>query len=370
MSVHEKGNVNNQENVLESIAGKKHLKAKIKEYLNNPDFEEDERNTFRKNLDRETYHDKILDVCASAFGPESELSKVGYEFVSCEPLVELGVKSYDIFIYNKKLKHAIFVECKSSSSSRKKIISDAYEAKREINKNKRYLEEKIGDEIRSFECVVCVPAEDTEYLVQGLENRENEKLIDEENDGLLLIWQVNMFHQPSISLFTRINSRNEPIKSQHLDSNLTRTLSKGHKLNSEVMSKFYPSSHPLKKNKRIITHILKTNTTNNSEIEFDEKSIIDFCTSPSTLVHYAAEEIGIEVAARFIRENEKYGHITKVDNNDNSYKLKIRGKQVSTVIKNYEEDYENAFVKERLKRKAEKEIIEDYQRSQKTLFDF
>lgn len=370
MSAHEKKDVNYQENVLESIAGKKQLKTKIKEYLSNSKIEEEERNSFRTNLNIETYHDKILDVCASAFGPESELSKIGYQFVSCEPLVELGVKNFDVFIYSKNLKHAIFVECKTSSSSRSKIISDAYEAKKEILKNKAYLEQKIGDEIRSFEFVLCVPAEDIEYLVQGVENRENRKLIDEENDGLLLIWQVNMFHQASISLFTRINSRNERIKSQHLDPNLTRTLSKGHKLNSEVMSKFYPSSHSLKKNKHIITNILRINKNSNSDIQFDDESIILFCTSPSTLVHYAANEIGIEIAARFIRENEKYGLISKVDDKGNSFKLKVRGKQISTIIKNYEEDYENAFIAEKIKRRAEKEVMEDYHRSQKTLFDF
>jgi hypothetical protein len=62
-------------------------------------IQKNEREAFEKHFERSGYHDKLVDVCISAFGPESKCcTELGYAFVSSEPLIERGVKNFDVLI--------------------------------------------------------------------------------------------------------------------------------------------------------------------------------------------------------------------------------------------------------------------------------
>ena len=301
-------------------------------------IQKSEMEAFEKHFERSGYHDKLVDICISAFGPESKCcTELAYAFVSSEPLIELRVKNFDVLIYNERIKHAIFVECKTSTSKPGKYISDAYEAKREVIGNQAYLEDMLGDEIRTMEFVLCIPSENTDSIVRELEQRETNGEIDVASDDLLLIWQVNMFMGQTLQLFTRIQSRKDPYKSQHNDNNLTRMLgSDGYKVKSEVLLKFYPSSHPLSIGSKIVTEIIKNNIGDDTSFkEFSINSVEQFCKSPTNLAHYSCETIGKWISDHFIGEGEALGLIESIGGREGWFQLKLEGKRLNTILNNY-----------------------------------
>jgi len=326
-------------------------------------IQKNEMEAFEKHFERTGYHDKLVDICISAFGPESKCcTELAYAFVSSEPLIELGVKNFDVLIYNERIKHAIFVECKTSTSKPGKYISDAYEAKMKVIGNRTYLEDMLGDEIRTMEFVLCIPSENVDSIVRELERREAKGEIDVASDDLLLIWQVNMFIGQTLQLFTRIKSRKDPYKSQHNDNNLTRMLgSDGYKVKSEVLLKFYPSSHPLSIGSKIVTEIIKNNIRDDASLkEFSINSVEQFCKSPTNLAHYACETIGKKISDHFIGEGEAFGLIESIGGREGWFRLKLEGKRLNTVLNNYKEGYKKTFATSKTKEKAAKQVIEEH----------
>lgn len=365
------GGENKDLELLLNSKARNYIKERIKEAFD--DIYEKENEDFLKGVERHGLHDTLVDICASAFGPESRCYReYGYAFVSSEPLVELGVKNFDVLIYNKIKKHAIFVECKSSPRNPGRQISEAYEAIEYAIENKVYLENELGDEIKKMEFVICVPSPNTDRLVRELERRENEGEIDISSDKLLLVWQVDKFAGQFLQLFTRINSREEPFLSRHLDNNLTKILADGINVDgAEVLVKFYPSSHPLYRGRKIVVNILKTNLANNNDLkEFSKKSVEVFCKSPKSIAHYAFEKLGKNIAEHFIGEGLKLGFIEEIDGQKDMFRLNIDGKKIKTILVNYEKEYEKAFVNNLVKNKSEKAAIEEYRHEFPELFTF
>jgi hypothetical protein len=355
--------------LLASKAGKS-IKNRIKEI--EQQLQEEEMLNFTKQVERSGYHDTLVDICVSAFGPESKCyNDLGYVFVSSEPLLELGVKNFDVLIYNQKTKHAIFVQCKSSISNPGRDISDSYEALEKVTINKIYLEEKLGDEIRTIEFVICIPAEKTDRLVRELERREKSGEIDKNAEQLLLVWQVNKFEGQILQLFTRINSRDKPFKSQHTDNTLTKILADGIKVESEVLIKTYPSSHPLKQGGKIVVDILAKNKISDMPLtEFSKGSVELFCQSPTNIAHYAYEIIGKNISDHFLGESKALGLIEAIEGRDGWFRFKIEGKTIKTTLSNYQKLYQKNFVNRLVKEKAVKKAVQEYRKNYPELFTF
>jgi len=354
-------NVEDELNRLLASKSGKTIQARLEDIEKS--IQKNEMEAFEKHFERTGYHDKLVDICISAFGPESKCcTELAYAFVSSEPLIELGVKNFDVLIYNERIKHAIFVECKTSTSKPGKYISDAYEAKMKVIGNRTYLEDMLGDEIRTMEFVLCIPSENVDSIVRELERREAKGEIDVASDDLLLIWQVNMFIGQTLQLFTRIKSRKDPYKSQHNDNNLTRMLgSDGYKVKSEVLLKFYPSSHPLSIGSKIVTEIIKNNIRDDASLkEFSINSVEQFCKSPTNLAHYACETIGKKISDHFIGEGEAFGLIESIGGREGWFRLKLEGKRLNTVLNNYKEGYKKTFATSKTKEKAAKQVIEEH----------
>ncbi len=109
---------------------------------------------FESDYRRQQAHDSLLDICVSAFGPQSEaLHPGGFSFLTSEPLKERGLKSFDCFVYNVSQKYAIFIECKSSISSPSTTLSDVRKAIDVAEQERSYLEVQIGDKIELAEYV-------------------------------------------------------------------------------------------------------------------------------------------------------------------------------------------------------------------------
>ncbi len=367
------GDAENELNRLLASKAGKSIKNRIKEI--EQEINDVEMQSFSKNVERSGIHDTLVDICVSAFGPESICyDKLGYAFVSSEPLVELGLKNFDVLIYNQKTKHAIFVQCKSSLSNPGRDVSDSYEAKEKVVENKTYLEDKLGDEIRSMEFVICIPAEKTDRLVREIERRENTGEINITKDQLLLVWQVNKFEGQFLQLFTRINSRKKQYKSQHKDNELTKILASGIRVDAEVLVKMYPSSHPLNQGVKIVADILAKNAKNmvadNFSTEFSGKTVEEFCQLPRNIAHYAYEAIGKSIADRFLRESQALGLIEAIEGRDNWFRFKIKGKTIQTILANYKKDYQKAVVNRLVKEKAGDRAVQEYRKKSPELFTF
>ncbi|MDO9517904.1 MAG: hypothetical protein Q7J10_07650 [Methanosarcinaceae archaeon] len=359
-------------NRLLASKGGKEVRVKIKDIETK--LQQTEIKSFENHFERSEYHDKLVDICISAFGPESKCyNDLGYAFISSEPLVELGVKSFDVLIYNEKTKHAIFVECKSSANSnRGRYISDAYEAKTKVIENQTYLEDMLGDKIETMEFVICVPSHKTDGIVRELERQESEGEIDVNSNDLLLIWQVNLFEGEVLQLFTRINSRDQQYKSQHNDQNLTKMLGNdGYEVRSEVLTKFYPSSHPLTIGSKIVTEIITKNMRESTQINgFSKENVEQFCKSSRNLAHYASNKLGKNIVDHFIGECEKFGLIEKVEEKEDLFKLNLEGKHLSTILNNYKKEYKNEFVARKVKQKAAKQVVEEYHKKYPDLSNY
>ncbi|MFV9676968.1 MAG: hypothetical protein ACNYVW_04875 [Methanosarcinales archaeon] len=354
------GNVESKLKDLLASKFREPIQARLKEIEES--IKKSEMDAFERDFEKSGYHDKLVDICNSAFGPESECyNELAFAFVSSEPLIELGVKNFDVLIYNEKIKHAIFVECKTSTSGRGKYISDAYEAKKEVNEKQTYLENKLGDEIRTMEFVLCIPSENVESIVRELERREYKGEIDVASDDLLLIWQVNRFIGQTLQLFTRINSRDKPYESQHMDNKLTKMLGSGYTVESEVLVKFYPSSHSLAIGSKIVVEIIGNNMRADASLkEFSINSVEQFCESPTNLAHYACETIGKKISDHFIGEGVALGLIESIEGKEGWFRLKVEGKRLNTILNNYKGGYKEAFVTRKTKEKAAKQVIEEH----------
>lgn len=333
---------------------------------------------FDENYETAISHDDLIDICVSAFGPESKCFKeVGYFFISSDPLYECNllhdqpVKNYDVLIFNAKEKHAIFVECKSSLSKHGKCIADAYEAREQIIHNQIYLENKIGDKIKTMEFVICLPAENIEHFVREIEKREDENTIDLKRFPPLLIWQVNKFKGEVLQLFSRINSREDEFLCQHRNRQLTRILGGHYVVNSEVIVSFYPSSHPFKISKKIISSILNKNQKAGNENlnEFSLKDIKEYCKSFKNTAHYAYEEIGEEIADRFIRKNLAFELIEPIKDKSGFFRLKSKSKRFDTLFNNYQTEYRKAAIEKIVERKTKKQVVDEFT-AKKDLFSF
>ena len=137
--------------------------------------------------------------------------------------------------------------------------------------------------------------------------------------------------------------------------------SDAYKVTSEVLVKFYPSSHPLTIGSKIVTEIIRNNIRSDTPLkEFSINSVEKFCKSPTTLVHYDCEAIGEKISNNFIGKGKSLGLIESVEGREGWFRLKLEGKRLNTILNNYKEEYKKAFVTRKTKEKARKHVIEEH----------
>ncbi len=317
----------------------------------------------RKGHEQQEVHDSILDICASAFGPEGPLSgEVGYRSLSTEPLVELGVPNFDLLIYDSTRKAAIFVEVKSSITKPRAAISQVYEAIDELEKQLGYLQEQIGDEISKMEYVICTPSEEESKLVRELVRQENEGEIDSTSVPLLKVWRVDRFKGQTLSLVPAIASRGRDIDSQHRDRNLTRLLADGVKIEeAEVNVAAYPSSHPLRHARRAIAQNVANRIASDQPIkEFSEDQVREVFESPAYLLQYDRAQIARNLTERFLAKAAKLDLIRLIDGREGWFELNVRGRTLRTILKNFQEGYFAELANRRARRKALQTAIDEF----------
>lgn len=345
----------------------KELKDLYKEYskkiIYNPEHPD---NVFSTQLETDESHDRLLDICVSAFTPGSVCcDNLGYCFVTSEPLKELKIKNFDALILNQSKKHAIFVECKSSISRGE--VSDGYKQIQEVLSNKTYLEQKIGNKINTMEFVFCVLATKVQQLAKQMEVVEKSRKINSDKDSVFLIWQVERFTEQTLQLVSKvkISTRKKEYHFQHKDEELTKRLGEGILIPElEYIPRLYPSSNPYTQGRTVISKLfnenyislqLRKHTVDDKKQEeikktITEKKVYDFFEKGNNITHYESNTIGKNLADHFLGESQKFNILKKVTSD--SYLIKLDGKKLETVLKNYEKKYKEKFLDYQVKKKA------------------
>lgn len=340
------------------------------------------KDTYEVDIDNQDAHDDLIDQCIIAFSPKSKCcEEAEYKFVTVEPLSEKKetvkstveppfekkekVKSFDVLMVNESEKLGIFVECKSGVSAISKEVEDVYEKIKDLKANLNYLQEKIGCSLQRQEYAICIPSDYSSQVRYEIGRREKTGLVDCDDDPLLLVWEVHMFRgNPSVKLNTEIDSPRKKERKQHMNSHLTRLLSDGIDTSKmEVVDLLYPSSHPLKKASKFIEWMVNMNyELRTTPYLFERNMPSVYFRSRKILPHYAFEEIGQEVADRFVREGLDKGLLSESEDEKNKLQFSSKGRTRKTIL----ETYKRAFVEESVngiaRRKAQRTVFEKYRK--------
>jgi hypothetical protein len=106
-------------------------------------------------------HIELVNVCYNLFTKTTETNhKTGYRAVLVDPLFTLGIKIFDLLLFNENNQMAILLDAKSSISERgvNGIVDDASQASLDAIANKDKLELFIGNTISKMEFVLVTPA--------------------------------------------------------------------------------------------------------------------------------------------------------------------------------------------------------------------
>jgi len=353
------------ESLLKSISGEK-VRQRIAELK--PGELNDAKLSLKTAIDVTNNHDALISICASAFGPQSELySNLNYAFLSSEPLLELGVKHFDVLIFNPVTKYALFVECISSTVEPAKSVSDIYAARQEVIDNKNHLERAIGDRIDTVEFVCCVPAQMVNRIATELERRLKEGLLAE--NEIIKVWQVNIFDGQFLQLFDRLQAITRTHHTQHADPKLTRNLGQGVNVDSsELVFRAYPLSHPLKLHIELIAYnIGKNGPAGKPFRELTRDTIYEFYSNPVYIPHYASAEIGRKLGDQFIAQALELELIKPVEGQAGMYQVQVESKTPKAFISNYTRAFQEAKIDRIASRRAARRAVEEYRKAQPRL---
>jgi hypothetical protein len=322
--------------------------------------------TFDADYRHQQTHDSLLDICVSAFGPQSEIfRRLNFGFLTSEPLKERGLKSFDCLLYNGDKKYALFVECKSSISSPSTTLTEIGEAIAVAETERGYIETQIGDRIEIAEYVLCTPAEEAQPILRAM--RERETSGDSPSPRPILLWQVNRFVNQTLQMVP-LEFRTAP-GGQHRDPELTKFLAAGVRIDdAEVVSKVYPSSHPLRVANEILTELVFRNFQTGSRLQaIRKRDAVGFLSHPTNLIHYAGASIARELYQRFEREGLDLDLLTNVPDDDDRLEINIEGKTPRTVSRGYVREYRTRAAQRMARKRAETAVISEFKQKQTDL---
>lgn len=115
-----------------------------------------QREIIQENIRTDKEHLLLVNFCIDPFKYRAFLhNETGYLFIRVEPFYRLGLKDFDIAIYNATSKVLVLVECKSSVYDGEKEVDDLIKTIDIANDNHQLLEEIVGDEILKKEFSIC-----------------------------------------------------------------------------------------------------------------------------------------------------------------------------------------------------------------------
>lgn len=173
-----------------------------------------------KEIERDNEHRELVNLCYNVFTKTTETNRVtGYKVALVDPLYSLGIKSFDLMLYNEANNTAILIEAKSSISERGtgSIVDDTIQAANEALSHKEKLGFFIGNKIERIEFTILSFA----YYVESLK-----EAVISKNAGLCL-WAYHVV--PGLIQLVRTGEDTLSEKSagrMHADENMRQALLK------------------------------------------------------------------------------------------------------------------------------------------------
>jgi len=194
------------------------------------------QNLIREEIESDRRHLEIINFCSNLFTPGLELdSLTGYRLMLIEPLCSIGIRNFDLGVFNDKSRCLLLVECKHSISRIKPEIVELSKAIEETNGRKIELEDILGGSINYIEYVLCIPAMEVSEVLREVSTQSIP----------LCVWGFDLMKR-ELRLFCETSDSEHEIKSgrMHRDGNLSRILFRGITSKTLVRSiPIIPSSH-------------------------------------------------------------------------------------------------------------------------------
>jgi hypothetical protein len=296
-------------------------------------------------IDRDRTHTDMVNICAYAFSLSGPLADTGYQFVETEPLFSIrgikGNKIFDLVLYNKTLKRAILIECKSSiSDPRTSVLNPLKDQMKNALTNKKTLEEEVGGEIVDMEYVVCGRGQPIEEVGKAVD-------IDEP----VILWTIDLFTN-TLKLYNPSNTKDGSVTGKlvkqsqlHKDSKLKE------RLYNEVESdgvieglKILSTSHICRILSRTLARIIQDflQDTTASEKKFRLHEMIQCIQKelPKVTVADAQRLAGeLNTLAEEIKIIEQDNILPKPNETDPSFKFRIGARSLKSIEREVEEKY-------------------------------
>ena len=197
--------------------------------------------------------------------------------------------------------------------------------------------------------------------------RERETSGDSPPPHPILLWQVNRFVNQTLQMVP-LEFRATP-DGQHRDRELTKRLAGGVRIDdAEVVSKVYPSSHPLRVASEILTELVFRNFQTGSRLQtLRKRDTVAFLSHPTNLIHYSGPSIARELFLRFEREGLNLDLLARVPDDDDRLEVNIEGKTPRTVIRGYEREYRARAAQRMARKRAESAVVSEFKQKQTDL---
>ena len=330
-----------------------------------------EERKFEDDFSRHKLHDTLVQACVSAFLTTDGIASrvAGYRFVTVEPLCELGVKNFDLLVMNEDQGLGIFVECKSSLSNPSTEVEEVIDKISVLEEHQSYLEVQIGARIDLKEYAICVPSDLQVEVATEIEKRKRSS--DPQVDDPFVTWGFHMFDNTILKLFTKPSTTKEERPVYHRNADLTKAMSQGITVDTEVVTAVLPSSHPLEQAMSVVAWLLADNERLARDLRrFKKSKVLEFFGDSRNVPHYARETLSQELGQRFMREGVMRGLLREYADDPNVLEFAVEGKSVSTIVRNYKLGFKSSVVHESATRLAKRRAWEEYHSKQPSIFDF
>jgi len=236
------------------------------------------------NIRSDKEHLILVNFCIDPFKYRSFLhNETGYLFVRVEPFYRLGLKDFDIAIYNAQSKALILVECKSSIYDGQKEVDDVIKTIAVANDNHKLLEEIVGDEIRLKEFSICSKAGYIPKLRPAIISK----------NAPICLWSADIFTE-ILSLEKLGEDTSAEISSGRLHGHdqLRQLLLKGVKsaYGPTRLAAFLPSSHPCTILEEVCS-ILHLNLEKSGKEKFRFSDVQNLLEKEKSLWNFSQEEL-------------------------------------------------------------------------------
>lgn len=132
-------------------------------------------------IERQDEHDDLVNLCVHPFIETAFMpTKLGYNFLRADPLLELGVRNFDFLVYKADAKRpiAIFGEVKTSITNSAELVRELKEKSGVVESNLGYVKK---DYLKSsqdplLEVVLAVPSRSSIEAYNAISN-SNEPII-------------------------------------------------------------------------------------------------------------------------------------------------------------------------------------------------